>query len=450
MTIASAGKVWLDKFYRVKGEPTIGETVFGYICNGNSDVFHLFSRDDFFEPNELRLYDKLKEVHDKNNKVEFSEEFIALVMKGDPYWTAERIFNVVATSFTAQNIQALKALLRKAKQNYVAITTSVNIVRSLIEAEETPEVVINDAIEKLNTAVTLSAAKSRQYSMSDLIAETVDWLEARASGKGSVILKTGWKNIDSKLIIQKSDLIIIGGRPSMGKTSVVLQMMLSMLRANEGVKGLLISLEQGTIQITFKLNASFSRVSVMRQRQFGDCSDDEQDAIHRAFSELYRLGEGRLLTMSGTLNIENLTKEIRTAKATLGGLDFVVIDYLGRIQHKAKDQYMRITQISEKLKEACLEENVAILCLSQLSRKAGAEKREPELTDLRDSGAIEQDADAVLFIHRDNYYDVNAQSSRTKIVVKKNRHGEIGQFSEEFNYDPISGHMEPFERGYDE
>ena len=253
--------------------------------------------------------------------------------------------------------------------------------------------------------------------------------ELTASG-GKVLpgLSTGLSSVDAKINgLGKSDLLLLAARPGMGKTSMALNVALSAAKTS-GKTVAVFSLEMSKEQLVTRLIAAEGLVENQRLTT-GNLRESDWQRIAEAASALSRLDiridDNPLLTVA----------DMNAKCRRLDNLGLVVIDYLqlmtsaGGKSYSGENRQQAVSDISRMLKIMAKELNVPVLCLSQLSR--ANEKREdkrPMLSDLRESGAIEQDADIVMFLYRDDYYNEDSEKRNiAECIVAKNRHGETGK-----------------------
>ena len=239
-------------------------------------------------------------------------------------------------------------------------------------------------------------------------------------------LSTGLRDLDKKINgLNKSDLFLIAARPAMGKTAFALNLALNVAKKyNKTVA--CFSLEMSREQLTMRLLANESFVELGKLLT-GKLSDEEWTKLAMASASLsqtdLRVDDNPSITVA----------EINAKCRRLDNLGLVVIDYLQLMQGsgygKASDNRVNVvSDISRSLKIMAKELNVPVICLSQLSRgPEGRTDKRPMLSDLRESGAIEQDADEVIFLYRDEYYNENTEDKGVaECIVAKNRHGEVG------------------------
>src|SRR6202048_3081289 len=262
----------------------------------------------------------------------------------------------------------------------------------------------------------------------DLLSDTLDRLEALyARGESITGVPTGYVDLDERLSgLQPSNLIIVGTRPAMGKTSFALG--IAPHPAMEAGKPvLLFSLEMSHAEITSRLLCSEARVDATRVRN-GRLLDTDWPKISHAIS---RLGEAPIyIDDNPNLTVMEIRAKARRLKSRLGTLGCIVVDYLQLMsgRHNAENRQVEVSEISRGLKILARELEVPVIALSQLSRnlEARADKR-PVLADLRASGSLEQDADVVMFLYRDEIYnDESPDRGTAEVIVSKHRNGPTG------------------------
>ena len=248
--------------------------------------------------------------------------------------------------------------------------------------------------------------------------------------------KVGFSVIDDKLNgLSKSDLIIIAGRPSMGKTAFALNVLLKFCERNAKLNALFFSLEMPPDQLYFRLVAMESDIPISKLK-YDNVYNDDEIAL--------KYGEGLSRVATKNINIADTSsltlfelKQIAKAQRDSKGLDLIVVDYLQLLtgeNKRGQNKQQEVSEISRGLKQLARELNIPIIALSQLSRsvESRSDKR-PMLSDLRESGAIEQDADIVMFLYRDEYYNPNSSDlGLAEIIVAKNRNGSIGTVKMQF------------------
>jgi replicative DNA helicase len=264
--------------------------------------------------------------------------------------------------------------------------------------------------------------------LKDLLGQSLDHLEVLFSrGEAITGLATGYTDLDEQLAgLQPSNLIVVGARPAMGKTSFALGMV-----ANAGIKlnkpVLLFSLEMSHMELTQRLLCSEAKVDASRMRT-GKLHDADWTKIGNAIS---RMSEAPIfIDDNPNLTVMDIRARARRLKSR-EGLGLVVVDYLQLMtgRHGAENRQVEVSEISRGLKILARELEVPVVALSQLSRNLEARQdKRPMLADLRESGSIEQDSDVVLFLYRDEIYnpDSNENQGMAEIIVAKHRNGPTG------------------------
>ena len=276
--------------------------------------------------------------------------------------------------------------------------------------------------------------------ISSVLKETFTRIDARTH-RDITGLTTGFYELNEKLCgLNPGDLIILAARPAMGKTALALNIIESAaLSRSEALDGraptvLLFSLEMGKQQIASRLLCSRARVDAHKLRT-GKIPDEDYSALSDAAGELAR--SNLFIDDSPGLSVMSLRGRARRLKAQ-HGLDLVVLDYLQLMSHpKAESRQLEISAISRSLKALARELDVPVIALSQLSR--AVEQREPPrpmLSDLRESGSIEQDADIVMMLYRPEYYakgDVAPEDKgKAEVIIAKHRNGPTGEVRLQF------------------
>jgi len=262
-------------------------------------------------------------------------------------------------------------------------------------------------------------------SASEISRETVSYVDQLSKrGPGLVGIPTGFSTLDVFFGgWQRSELIIIGARPSMGKTGLALASALA--AAEQGYRAGIISLEMSQRQVGMRFHSLMASIDLLSLRT-GQLSRDEW----RRFAEAAQRFESLPLWVSdgGGRTVEQVTALARQVHATRG-LDLLVIDYLGLLQFAEAERHdLRIADATRKLKLLATELDIPVVLLCQLSRRCeDREDKRPMLSDLRDSGSIEQDADVVMFIYREEVYNRDTdEKGIAEILVQKHRNGPIG------------------------
>ncbi len=292
-----------------------------------------------------------------------------------------------------------------------------------------------DALDSAEQAL-FTVSQRRQtkdfQSISDVLDKFFDQLDYLQQNRGEVVgVPTGFSDLD-KLTggLQRSDLLIVAARPSMGKTAFALGMAYG-AAVQHGRKVGIFSLEMSAEQLVQRLLATETGVDSHRLR-LGNIDDGEWDRISRAFG---RLAEAEIyIDDSANASVMDVRSKARRLQAEQG-LDLIIVDYLQLMSGRRTDNRVQeISEISRGLKGLARELNIPVVALSQLSRavETRADHR-PMLSDLRESGSIEQDADIVMFIFRDDKYDENSEKKGiAELIIAKHRNGPVGSVNLRF------------------
>ena len=327
---------------------------------------------------------------------------------------------------------------------YAEIIRQRSITRKLMKANsEISELISNpqgqegasllDKAESMIFALNDETSQNDQgpKSMKENVRDALDQIHELSNRSGGLIGEsTGFKDLDNKLLgIQKGDLIVVAGRPSMGKTSLAMNIAENVLLNDESDGAVLIfSLEMPRTALTTRLLSSMTKINQQNVRS-GMLKDDEMKAIFQQSEKLKNMP--LWIDDSSLLTPMELRAKARRLARTENGLSLIVVDYLQLMQlpMSAENRVNQISEISRSLKSLAKELNVPVIALSQLNR--AVEKRDnkrPIMADLRDSGAIEQDADVILFIYRDEvYHEDSNDGNKAEIIIGKQRNGPIGK-----------------------
>jgi replicative DNA helicase len=260
--------------------------------------------------------------------------------------------------------------------------------------------------------------------------ERIDHLHSQENPSDITGIPTGFVDLDRYTAgLQPGDLIIVAGRPSMGKTAFALNIAEHVaLHPSVGLPVAVFSMEMSASQLAMRVLSSMAKVDQTRLRT-GRLNDEEWS---RLTDEIGRLNEARIhVDETAALNALELRARARRMKREYGKLGLVVVDYLQLMSASAQgeNRATEISEISRSLKALAKELDVPVIALSQLSRAVEQRNdRRPLMSDLRESGAIEQDADVILFIYREEVYapDKEEAKGRAEVIIGKQRNGPIG------------------------
>ena len=403
------------------------------------EVLERVGAEDFYDKKHVLIFQALKSIYDHNQQIdlttaraELSKMKALKEIGGAPYL-------VELTNYTPTTAHALSYadLVEKASTRRHLIKAGTKIVEGAYDESKEVSDLLGDA-EKELFKVSDKTIKSDFVEMSDLLVDAFNRMENLHKNRGTLRgLKTGFPDIDKKIAgFQKGDLIIIGGRPGMGKTTLGQNFIYNVADINKKPV-LFFSLEMGRDQIIDRMLSPIADVEAWKIRD-GNISDEEFTRIGDALGAMSDVPI--LIDDTSGLSILEIRNRARRAKHD-HDICMVVIDYLQLIRSSdryAGNRVQEVTEISTNLKVLARELNVPVIALAQLNRQVtGRDDPRPTLSDLRDSGSIEQDADIVMLIHRPDYYNKNkpdyVPTNITELLIEKHRNGETGKL--EFYFD---------------
>lgn len=411
----------------------------------------------FFDPVHARIFERIADK-DKNGHL-INSVTVADVMRGDigleELGGAKYLVRLAGGSFGvgAANASYVNMLADLAsKRRIVAAMTEANA--SIARGEE-PSHIIAGRLEAALVEAGASTGIAGPVSIAKAVGLAVDQSLAAYNGEGSVAVKSGLPALDRLISgFYPGDLILLGGRPSMGKTAVSLSIGLNAARSGHGV--VIASLEMNPEAMALRALSEGTAqrgngVSYSDMRK-GDMTEADTRRMIEAGMEI---GNLPIVFLPRTYSdLGALFSGAKQAHRMMqGGMKLLIVDYAQLLRSNAKSRYEQITEISIALKSLAGQLNIPVLALSQLSRAIESrDDKRPMMSDLRESGQLEQDADTVLFCYRDEYYlererpdesDLEAFSAwqmalnnvkgELEVIVAKQRQGEIGTAKMRFN-----------------
>lgn len=405
----------------------------------NPDAFDkvggLISTDDFYLEEHKHIYEALLKMYAQNKTIDVVTLVNALVENGD----RDEAGGIQYVTLIAESVPSAANV-----KDYARIVKDKSTLRRLINVCDE---INNDAYSENDVRAVVDSAEQKIFDIShnnetkefrhirDVLRNVYRDLETLSENKGAVTgAKTGFSGLDRMLVqMGKGDLVILGARPGMGKTSFALNIATNV--AKQSKKSVAIfSLEMSGEQLVTRIISSEAMVDSHNLRT-GQLMPEDWDNIADVISSL----SGCDIYIDDTSAMT--TTEMKSKLRRLPNLGLVVIDYIGLMQttSNSDNRAQQVGEISRNLKIMAKDFGIPFICCAQLNRgtesRPGAGKR-PTLADLRDSGSIEQDADIVLFLYRDEYYkdiagtDGDAESSDTantaEVIIAKNRHGSVG------------------------
>ena len=341
--------------------------------------------------------------------------------------TREYFFQLMDVTPTVTNVMDYVAIV-KDRSTLRQIAEAANALNSMVANNEGTSAEVLEAAEQRIYAIRQGKSAQGLHHITSVMHEVYDRLAELASSDSAVPgLSTGLPDVDTVISgLNKSDLILLAARPGMGKTSLALNILLYAGK-HSGKACVFFSLEMSREQLAMRLLSNESFVD-NKKLTTGSLTDEDWEKVALAASALNHANI--LIDDNPSLSVADMNAKCRRVE----NLGLVVIDYLqlmtsagGKQNYSGESRQQVVSDISRALKIMAKELNVPVICLSQLSRaNENRENKRPRLSDLRESGAIEQDADIVMFIYRDDYYNQDTENHNlAECIVAKNRHGEL-------------------------
>ena len=410
--------------------------------NALDKTFEMVDETAFYYDNNRKIFNCLKKLYDENAPIdmttittELRNEGILEEIGGVIYLT-----EVLNTESTAANIDYyLKiisddALLRRLIEvsnevNQMGYDTTQNVSDTLDEAERKILSIVKDK-------------RSTEFqNIKDVVYRVQKNLQTLAETKGDITgIPTGWSDFDKITSgLHENQLIIIGARPAMGKTAFALNLATNVaVSTNKSVA--LFNLEMGSEQLANRMLSSLGQIEGYKFMS-GKLNNNDYVKFNEALSQL----EDTNIFIDDTpgITIGEIRSKCRRLKTSATGLDLVIIDYLQLIsggRNYGANRQQEVSDISRSLKMLAMELNIPVIALCQLSRTVESrEDKRPLMSDLRESGSIEQDADIVAFLYRDDYYNKAARTdnntSLSELIIGKHRNGTTGTINLLFKRD---------------
>jgi len=390
----------------------------------------LISGEDFYQTAYGVIFDTVVEIYNEGKPVDLITLQERLKEKDVPaeISSLEFVRDLVTAVPTSANVKyyaeivAEKSMLRRLIKLNDEISNMCYLGKESMEAVlEITEKKVFELVQKRNTGEFVP--------IKDVVLNALEKIESASKTSGSVTgIPTGFLDLDYKMSgLQPSDLILVAARPSMGKTAFVLNIAQHVaFKVKKSVA--IFSLEMSKEQLVNRLFSLEAQVDSQSLRT-GNLKDEDWEKLIESAGII---GKSKLIIDDTPgISISELRSKCRKFKLEQG-LDLIIIDYLqlmtGRVGGRSESRQQEISEISRSLKGLARELNVPVIALSQLSR--AVEQRpdhRPMLSDLRESGAIEQDADVVMFIYRDDYYNKDTEMKNiAEIIIAKQRNGSIG------------------------
>ncbi len=388
----------------------------------------------FYKNSHKLIFDAICDLFEKNVEIDLVTLTEALQKKkrleevGGAYYLAE----ISNSTPSAANVEYhLEIVKQKALSRNLINECSGIITKAYDQSEDIDEML--DFAESKIFEISEKRLKKGFASINPILHQTFEKIDKlfHSSQSGVTGIPAGYKKLDEMLAgFQPSDFIVLAGRPSMGKTAFALNLARN-AAVDHGIPVGVFSLEMASEALVLRLLCTESKVNQMAVRT-GRLSKDEMSRLTNHVAKL--MNAPVYIDDSASLNVIELRAKARRLKAEKN-VQLLIIDYLQLMEgHKGENRQQEITHISRSVKGIAKELDIPVVALSQLSRATETRdrSRKPQLSDLRESGAIEQDADVVLFVYRPEYYNITEFDDGTpthnmcEIIIGKQRNGPVG------------------------
>lgn len=419
-----------------------------------NEIIDTVFADSFYSEKHRIIYKAMLDLYNKNEPIDLLS--VSTVLK-----EKNQLEAVGGRAYISELTGAVPASTNI--KHYAGIVHKKHVLRKLIEAgeymaetafTESSEAVedILDAVEKKVFAVTNASGNQKFVSIKQSLHETWEELERLQDDKGGLRgVPTGYPSLDNLLAgFQRSDLIILAARPSIGKTTLALDMARH-AATKAKVPVAIFSLEMSANQLTQRMLSAESKVNAWKLRTGKLSNENDFTALQEALNEL---SKAPIFIDDQAGNSIMKMKSVARKLKSEHGLGLIVVDYLQLMTTSKNYDSMvnQVTEISRSLKGLARELDVPVLVISQLSRAVESRGGKPRLSDLRDSGSIEQDADVVMFIHREDRSGTrtdNQSNGMAEVLIEKHRNGPLGKVDLYFDeknstFLPIEKHMEGY------
>ena len=440
----------MDSIYSINIERAVLSSIF-FNPEELEDVLGVLKPKDFYLPAHKAIFEAIVKLHSEDMPID--EDFVR--NRVDKKDVNDGVLLEILSANPITNTAAYVKEIKDASVKRELATLATTIKKVAIE----DEISANEALDTIQGElykISTNSATSELKDMQTVTSDTLAYIEKikKLGNKYLIGQTTGFEALDKKTTgFNEGDLVIIAARPAMGKTALVLNMALKNVERGKGV--IFFSLEMPAEQLMLRMLAAKTSIPLQNLRK-GDMDDKEWSNLSAAFDDLN--SKKLFVDDGGSININQLRARVRKlAQIQENNISLVIIDYLQLMQGLGnKDRHQEVSDISRGLKMLARELKIPIVALSQLNR--GLESRpdkRPMLSDLRESGAIEQDADIIMFVYRDDVYKQRDEARKEKeakdkgedykskfidkpieeaeIIIGKQRNGPIGTVKLDFH-----------------
>ena len=388
-------------------------------------VTSILKSEDFYRDAHRIIYDAILEIVHANKTADF-------ITVGEELDRRKRLDAVgglayitsLANESVSYNVEEHAKIISEKAQLRRLIDAGNKIVGMTYAGEDEPTAILNKAEQMVLDLSGQTQSESSFAAIGEVVLSNLDKLNALQQHDGAITgVPTGFKDVDHIFNgLQKSDLILVAARPAMGKTAFTLNIAQNVT-------------EMGKEQLVGRILSSVAGVSSEKLRRANMDPADWEKVIAAAD----RMSKSKLfIDDTPGLTVQDMRSKLRRLKVE-HGLDLVIVDYIQLMQGRnagkgSENRQQEVSEISRNLKLIAREFNVPVIALSQLSRSVESRPdKRPVLSDLRESGSLEQDADIVIFLYRDKYYDENSEKGdNAEVLIRKHRNGSVGTVELQF------------------
>jgi len=381
------------------------------------DLENILKVDDFYLPAHQDIYKAIQNLVHRDEPIdeEFIKKELSLKKKFDEVIMLD-ILSANPISNTAAYVREIKD--KSLKRHLLTLTTEI---KKVTMEEELPSSEVIDMVEKKLYEITQDSQTSDFKDADEMTIKTMEYIaEMKARGNTTLVgVDTGFEELNKMTTgFGKGDLIILAARPAMGKTSFALNIVQNLMDQGKGVA--FFSLEMPAEQLMLRLLSIKTSIGLQKLR-VGDMDDEQWSRLNTAVEQMQTTK--LFVDDHGSININQLRSKLRKLKSKHPEIEFCVIDYLQIMSGVGnQDRHLQVSEMSRGLKMLARELEMPIMALSQLNR--GLESRNdkrPMLSDIRESGSIEQDADIIMFVYRDDVYLYKEEKEREKAAKSEGK-----------------------------
>ena len=401
-------------------------------------VTSILKSEDFYRDAHRIIYDAILEIVHANKTADF-------ITVGEELDRRKRLDAVgglayitsLANESVSYNVEEHAKIISEKAQLRRLIDAGNKIVGMTYAGEDEPTAILNKAEQMVLDVSGQTQSESSFAPIGEVVLSNLDKLNALQQHDGAITgVPTGFKDVDHVFNgLQKSDLILVAARPAMGKTAFTLNIAQNVTMLYDKTVAFF-SLEMGKEQLVARILSSVAGVSSEKLRRAYNMDPTDWEKVIAAAD---RMSKAKLfIDDTPGLTVQDMRSKLRRLKVE-HGLDLVIVDYIQLMQGRnsgkgSENRQQEVSEISRNLKLIAREFNVPLIALSQLSRSVESRPdKRPVLSDLRESGSLEQDADIVIFLYRDKYYDENSEKGdNAEVLIRKHRNGSVGTVELQF------------------